>query len=112
MLDGVVDLFRGAVQLLGGETAHPVEAFLIAEHQGADAGLFFPPAEGENDRVSLPAQDFGRGTLRVLGPLPGEQGEHHLFRRIVIPLRQPGEVGGLKIQLHGCRSRVSLRPMR
>ena len=112
MLDGVVDLLRGPVQLLRGEAAHPIETPLVAEHQGADVGQLFPPVEGENDRVALPAQKLGRGPLRVLGPLLREQGQHHLLRRVVVALRGPGEVGRLEVQLHGWRSLVSLRPTR
>ena len=110
VLHGVVDLLGGAVQLLGGKAGHTIIISLGTENQNTEIGQLLPPVEGKDGGVFLPAHV--PGPLRVLGPLLREEGEHHLLGGIVIPLRGPGKIGGLKIQLHGCRSLVSLRPPR
>ena len=112
VLNGVIDLLRRAVQFFGGKAGDTIIISGRTEDQNTEICQLFPPVKGKYCRIVLPAHVPGEGSIRVFWFFPWKQREHHLFGGVVIPLRGPREIGGLKIQLHGIRPRVSLRPIR
>ena len=72
---------------------------IIAADLGADFSQLPAPVKGEHRTVVFSGHIMGNA-FRIFRPLPGKKREHHLLRRVVIPLRRPGKITGLKIEPH------------
>ena len=89
VLHHMVDLFRGVVQLLGGDVGGGGFVFAAAADPGGDDGGLPAPLQGEAGGVLLTGVKGGFGVLRLFA---GEEHEHHLLHGVVVALRLPGEV--------------------
>ena len=95
VLDHVIDLLRGLVQVGGGEAALPPGGLSAPEDLRRETGVGPLHRQGKDGGV-VPVQTM-QAVLGIFRPLPGEQGEHHLLGGIMIALRAP--VYGSRLQI-------------